>query len=147
MGFSVSGATAVILVGSLIAFSFAFTATSNGFERVSDAREDRENRILDAENTAVEIANASYDGGAGAFTLDVNNTGSTALSVPETTVLVDGAYASNATTSVDGEASTAIWLPGEQLSVVVDRDVAPDRAKIVTQNGVADTVTEVTTSG
>lgn len=147
MGFSVSGATAVILVGSLIAFSFAFTATSNGFERVSDAREDRENRILDAENTAVEIANASFDDGAGAFTLAVNNTGSTALSVPETTVLVDGAYASNATTSVDGEASTAIWLPGEQLSVVVDRDVAPDRAKIVTQNGVADTVTEVTTSG
>lgn len=141
MGFSVSGATAIVLIGGLIAFSFAFSAASNGFERVSDAQTDREERLLDQQNTAIEIANASYD--AGTLTVSVNNTGSTELDVAETSLLVDGEYEPTATTSVDGDGSTSVWLPGEQLRFEVDRDSQPGRVKVVTGIGVADTTTEV----
>lgn len=142
MGFSVSGATAVVLIGGLIAFSFAFAAATNGFERVSDARETREDRLLRQTNTAISIANATWDGSS-TVSVAVNNTGSTALSVERVSLLVDGEVRPNATTSVDGDATTDLWLPGEQLTLEANASSRPGRVKVVTGVGVADTSTEV----
>lgn len=147
MGFSVSGATAVVLIGGLIAFNMAFAAANNGFERVSAANEDREDRLLDQQNSAVEIANATYDGGTTELTVLANNTGAATLAVADTSLLVDGAFRSDANTSVEGNAATDVWLPGEQLSIAVDASVRPDRVKLVAGTGVADVETEVIASG
>lgn len=147
MGFSVSGATAVILIGGLIAFSFAFTAASNGLEQVSEAQNDRDERTLAQQNTAIEIAGSTYDGTADELTVLVNNTGSAELTVNGTSLLVDGTYQSGVSTSVDGDGSTELWLPGEQLRLVVGATTQPARVKVVTETGVAATTTEVTTSG
>lgn len=149
MGFSVSGATAVILVGGLIAFSFAFTAASNGYEQIADAREEHQNSVLAQQNTAIEVTNATYDSGAGELTVNATNEGSTELEVADTSLLVDGEYVqpSALNASVEGDSSTALWLPGETLTFVVDVASQPGRVKVVTETGVADTTTEVTASG
>lgn len=147
MGFSVSGATAVILIGGLIAFSFAFSAMTNGYERMADAREERSDRLLEQANAEIEIANATYDGNASALTVDVNNTGATDFTVGDVSLLVDGTYRSNVSTSVDGDDVTDVWLAGEQLTMTVDADTEPSRIKVVTETGTSAVTTEVNASG
>jgi flagellar protein FlaF len=147
MGFSVSGATAIILIGGLIAFSFAFGAMNNGYERVSEAQQERDDRELVRANSDVTIANATFDSNASSLTVNVTNAGSAELDVEEVSLLVDGEYRSNATTAIDGDASTEIFLPGEVLTMTVDQSVQPDRVKVVAGTGVAATSTEVNASG
>lgn len=146
MGFSVSGATAVILIGGLIAFSFAFSAVNNGYERVAEAQEDREDRQLVRTNSAIGIANATYDSNASTLTVDATNTGSTELVVSEVSLLVDGTYRSNVTTSVEGDAGTDVWYAGETLTMEVTESTKPSRVKVVAGTGVAATETEVNDS-
>lgn len=146
MGFSVSGATAVLLVGGLLAFSMAFSAANNGFERVSAAQEEREDRLLAQQNSAIEIANATYDSTAGNLTVAVENTGSVELTVSDTSLLVDGIYRSGVDTSVGGDDATDVWLPGERLTFTLDASGQPSQVKVVAETGVSDTFTEVTTS-
>lgn len=146
MGFSVSGATAVILIGGLIAFSFAFSAVNNGYERVAEAQEDQQERQLLRTNSDVGITNATYDSSNERLAVDVTNAGSSELVVSEVSLLVDGRYRSNVSTSVEGMGSTDLWAAGEQLTMTVDQSTQPDRVKVVAGTGVAATETEVTAS-
>jgi len=146
MGFSVSGATAVILIGGLIAFSFAFSAVNNGYERVSAAQEDRDDRQLLQANSDVGIETATYDDADGTLTVNATNTGSTELVVSEVSLLVDGTYRTNVTTSVDGNTATDVLLAGEVLTMTVNQSVRPDRVKVVTGTGVSAVSTEVNAS-
>lgn len=140
MGFSVSGSFAVIVVGALIGFGMFATATTNGFELVNDAQRQAHDARLDQQNTAIEIANATYNATTTTVEIEVTNTGSTELSVNATDVLLDNEFQTTfETRSVDGDASTDLWLPGETLTVEIDRGTAPNRVKIVTGPGVAET--------
>jgi len=147
MGFSVSGATAIILIGGLIAFSFAFSAVNNGYERVSEAQQQQEDRQLLQTNSDVGIANATHDATASELTVHVNNTGSAVLTIEELSLLVDGTYRGNLTTSVDGDNETSVLLPGEQLVMTLEQTTQPDRVKVVAGTGVAATETEVISLG
>jgi len=147
MGFSVSGATAVILIGGLVAFSFAFGAMNNGYERVSAAQEDSQERLLAQTNADVEIANATYDANATELTVRANNTGATELVVTDVSLLVDGEYQQSPTSAVGGDTATDVWLTGEQLTLSVDAAAKPDRVKVVAGTGTAATTTEVNDSG
>lgn len=146
MGFSVSGATAVILIGGLIAFSFAFSAVNNGYERVADAREDQEDRELLRANSEVGITNATYDDSDGTLTVNATNAGSAELVVSEVSLLVDGTYRGNVSTSVAGHDGTDVWLAGEVLTMEVAQSARPDRVKVVAGTGIAATETEVNES-
>lgn len=147
MGFSVSGATAIILIGGLIAFSFAFGAMNNGYERVSEAQEERDDRELLRANSDVAITNATYDDDNSSLEVNVTNAGSAELVVEEVSLLVDGEYRSNVTTEIDGDGTTDVFLPGEILTMTVEQSVRPDRVKVVAGTGVAATETEVNASG
>nr|WP_257628478.1 flagellin [Haloplanus salinarum] len=139
LGFSVSGSAAIVFVGIFLAFSTAYTASANGFERVSDARTDVDDEALERQNTALDIANVTYDAGNGTLIVDVDNEGSTGLSVGAVDLLVDNDYRDNFTArNVDGDASTDLWLPGERLHLEVSLSDRPTRVKIVTGPGVAD---------
>lgn len=143
MGFSTSGATAIIFMGVLIAAGIAYPVFQTAHEQRTTAIEDRDDRSLAMRNTAVEVASWSYnESGNGNFTMDVNNTGSTVLSVPETDLLVDGVYQESYETRVNGSTERELWQPGETLTVTVSTS-RPNRVKIVTEHGVAETVTEV----
>lgn len=138
MGFSVSGSFAIILVASIVAFGMFHTATTNGFEEVSDAQTDRTDRTLAQQNTAVELATAEWNRTTETLTVTARNAGTTELAVADVDLLADNAYLSGYATSVDGDASTGLWLPQENLTMADDSlDGDPGRVKVVTGPGVA----------
>jgi flagellar protein FlaF len=142
MGFSVSGSAAIIFVAAFIGFGMFYSAATNGFERVNDAREDQRDRLLDQQNTEISLVSATWNSsGNDNLVVKVDNTGSATLSVEQTDLLVDNDYHSDYATSVDGEGSTDIWASQEQLTIT-DSSLSsqPDQVKVVTQNGVADTM-------
>jgi flagellar protein FlaF len=140
LGFSVSGSAAIVFVGLFLAVSTAYTASANGFERVTDARSAVDEAALDQQNTAIDIANATYDAGNDTLVLDVVNEGSTSLTVDAVDVLVDNAYRDDAAVlQVGGDATTDLWLPGERLHLELSAPTSPDRVKVVSGPGVAAT--------
>ncbi|WP_226039377.1 flagellin [Natrinema sp. DC36] len=147
MGFSTSGATAIIFVGVLVAAGIAYPVFHSAQEERRTAIQDRDDRTLSMRNTAIAVDSWSYnESGTNDFTMSVNNTGSTTLSVTETDLLVDGVYQTrdSYTTSVESSAERELWQPGETLHVTVaNRTPEPDRVKLVTEHGIAETVTEV----
>ena len=140
MGFSVSGATAIILLAGVLAFGMAFTAGTNSFDVVSDAQDDQSDRLLDQQNSAVDVTSVTFNDTAGELEVTVENDGSIELSVERTTLVVDGELqsASIVETRVEGETDTDVWLPGETLTFVVDADSDADRVKVTAETGVAD---------
>ncbi|MEF8786246.1 MAG: flagellin [Haloarculaceae archaeon] len=145
MGFSVSGAAAIIFATMFVTFGMWFTASANSFESVSDAETDKSDRALEAQNTAISIADATYNNTSEELTVTVTNTGAAQLTVETTDLLVDGQYQRGweDTATVEGR-DTRLWLAGEQLRITVSMSTEPDRVKIVTENGVSAATTEVT---
>ena len=145
MGFSTSGATAIIFVGMLVAVGIAYPVLQTAHEERRTAMDDRDDRALEMRNTAIDLQTASYDGTATELTVNATNNGSTTLSVPATDLLVDGQYTAfdGNDTVVDGSDTRELWQPGETLSITVAVDDQPDRVKLVTEYGIADTTTEV----
>jgi len=146
MGFSVSGSAAILFIAAFVSVGILYSAAFNGFEQVQDATEARDERVIETKNTAIEVANVSYNdsSGNGKLTVNVTNNGSTTLSVSGTDLVTDGTYVSqdayiDAETSVEGNTETDLWQPGETYSLTVYQEPKPDRIKVVTENGVAAT--------
>lgn len=138
MGFSVSGASAIIFVGMFLSFGMVYTAASNGYEAVSEAQSAVHEDALAQKNTAIDVANVSYDAADDTLTVNVSNTGSSSLSVDRTDLVVDNEYQTTAaSTTVEGDAETDLWLPGETLSFTLTLTSSPTRVKVVTETGVA----------
>jgi len=136
MGFSVSGSMALLFVAVLVGFGMFHSAAANGTERVTDARADAGERLLEQRNTAIDVTDVAYNDTSGDLSVRVNNTGTTVLSVSAVDLLVDNAYV-DATTTVGGSASTDVWRPGETL--VANATVpSADRIKVVTGPGVSE---------
>jgi flagellar protein FlaF len=146
MGFSVSGATAVVFIGVLVSTATLYPAVDRYAERRSEAVDARDDRLLRQQNTALEIANATYNASTDTLTVSARNTGASTLAVSDVDTLVDGVYVASATTttSVAGNQTTDIWAPGETLRLRVTTQPAPDRVKLVTGPGVAAATAEVT---
>ncbi|EMA10824.1 flagellar protein FlaF [Haloarcula vallismortis] len=142
MGFSVSGSAAVIFVAAFIGFGMFYSATANSFERVNDAREDQRDRLLDQQNTDISLVSATWNSsGEKDLVVTIDNTGSETLSVEATDLLVDNDYRTGYGTTVDGDGSTDIWASQERLTITVSSlSSQPDRVKVVTENGIADTM-------
>jgi flagellar protein FlaF len=138
MGFGVSGATAIVFLGLLVATGTVFTTTSTTFERVDEAHDDRQEKLLDRRNTAVSVTGAVYNNTTNTLNLSVVNEGSTTLSVNGTTVLVDNEYTPTTMARVEGVSATDLWEPGETMMLNVSTG-EPTRMKVVTEFGVADT--------
>ena len=139
MGFSVSAATAVIFAGLFLALGIFYPAMVNSYERVQAADADQADRALEQANTDIQLADAT-DGG-NQLDVTLTNNGSTSLTVSETDVLVDGSYIqrSELGTTVDGDGSTDLWLPGETLEITYNPGgpFNGNRVRVVTEHGVA----------
>lgn len=141
MGFSTSGAMAVIFVGLLVAVGIAYPVLETAHDRRASALDDRDQRALDVRNTAVNIT--EIDATENRTTLE--NTGTTTLSVDETDLLINGEYIDRDRydATID-DVDRSIWQPGEILEFDFELDVedevnleSGDRVKIVTENGIA----------
>ena len=139
MGFSVSGATAVLFVGLLVGAATLYPAVDRYAERRSDAMDADNERILTQQNTAIETVNTTYNASTEELQITVQNTGASTLSVSETDVLVDGGYVQSSArnSTVDGSATTDIWAPGQTLTVTLTASTEPNRVKVVSGPGVA----------
>ena len=140
MGFSTSGATAIVFVGLLVGVGILSPTVESAGERVSDAESASRDRLLRQQNTAVVVAGTAYNASNDTLTVSVNNTGSTSLSVDRTDLLVDGRYRAPDRFDVAGTANRTVWTPGTRLDLTVTGVLAePDRVKVVTGPGVAAT--------
>ncbi len=154
MGVSVSASTAIIVAGLFFAFTAFYPVAANGFDRVTDAQHDVNERALERQNTDFAVTNATYDGND--LTVDAGNDGSVGLVVSDATLVVGNEYVDlgdeSVETTVDGNADTDLWLGGERLTVTVDEadletavETGDTRVVLVVESGVRDaaTVTEV----
>jgi flagellar protein FlaF len=142
MGFSVSGAAAIIFASMFLAFGMWYTAAADGFERVSDAQDVRTDHVLETANTDVEITAATYDDVNDVLEIDVENRGAAQVSLSETDLLIDGDYEVDWQSSADvaGDGGTDVWPPTKQLTVTLNGVTSePDHVKLVTGTGVSDT--------
>ncbi|WP_254546271.1 fla cluster protein FlaF [Halomarina pelagica] len=143
MGFSASGATAVVFVGLLVSVGTLAPVLDASYERRSEAQDRRAERLLDRRETAVETVNATYDNSTGEVTLVVANAGTTGLSVDDTDLLVDGRYVANWTASVEGDPGRTTWLSGENLTATATAPTKPERVVLVTETGIRAVATDV----
>ncbi|WP_121741731.1 flagellin [Natronorubrum halophilum] len=141
MGFSTSGATAIIFVGVLMAAGIAYPVLQTAHDERLTAIDDRDDRTLEIYNSDLALEESRYNETERALTVNVTNAGSTTLSVPATDLLVDGKYVEldDGDTLVDGSERRELWQPGETLSITVEAD-RPERVKIVTEHGLAKTL-------
>lgn len=144
MGFSVSGATAIVFLGAVIAFGSAYPAVVDSTEAIADAQGQQSDRMLEQQNTEITVQSARYTATNDTLVATVANNGTTALAVNDTDVLVDGVYRGSATVEVVNATESDVWLPGDVLRVRYGTTTAPGRIKIVSGPGVAD-ATGVTT--
>ena len=150
MGFGVSGSTAVIFLGVLIASGTLYTAAAGSAEQVTDARDAEGEELLDRRNTVIDVTDVVYNTSSGTLNVTVANNGTTALSVADTILLVDNENVIPNSTAVDGDTDTDVWAPDQGLefgvnvnATALDASTTPDRVKVVAQNGVAASNTTV----
>ena len=142
MGFSVSASAGVVFLGVFLAVGIAYPAAANGFEQVTDARHDAADRALAQANTGVDVTNATYNTTTGTLVVNATNDGTTTVDVSDATLLVDNEIPAPAdtTVTVEGNADTDVWLPGERVRFEVDLASAPNRTQVVVDHGVRDAV-------
>lgn len=138
MGFSVSGATAIVFLGALLAFGIMFPAAIDSTQQLGEAQAGHSDRVLEQQNTAIAINETTYDDG-GDLIVTVDNEGATTLVVDETDFLLEGDYAVPDSTVVAERTDSNVWAPGETLEATFDGG-SVDRVKVVTGSGVADLV-------
>ncbi|TKX57636.1 flagellin [Halorubrum sp. SS7] len=155
MGVSVSASTAIIVAGLFFAFTTFYPVAANGLDRVSDAQHGVNERALERQNTEFAVTNATFDTTTDTLTVNATNEGAVGLVAGDATLVVGNEYVDvggpNATTTVDGDGDTALWLGDETLTVRVDQSDTTTtigegtRVVLVVESGVRDaaTVTEV----
>ena len=166
MGVSVSASTAIIVAGLFFAFTAFYPVAANGFERVTDAQHDVNERALERQNTAIavdaaELRDTTGNDEADQLVVNVTNDGATGLVVSDTTLVVDNGYVdladANTTVYDRGEetGATDLWLTDETLEITIEDDdgliesdlADVDRVVVVTEIGVRDASAVADTTG
>lgn len=145
MGFSASGATAVIFIGLLVSAATLVPAVQDAREAQREGLTERDDRMLEQRNTDIEAVDAVYNATEDRLVVRLDNTGTTTLDSGETDLLVDGEYV-DPSAAVDGDAQRSLWSPGTQLVFTYDTTTEPQRVHIATRPGVQ-VATNVTTEG
>lgn len=147
MSFSVSGSFVIVLLGVFIAAGTVYATLWNTGERLADAEADQRDRLDRLQGTSIAVDSvgliSTVDCGV---EIVATNEGETTLALNRTDLLLDNAYESGWRTDaeLDDEtgstvSSTDLWFPGEQLRINASGlDAAPERVRLVTGPGVAD---------
>ncbi|MFC6872030.1 archaellum stator protein ArlF [Halobellus marinus] len=146
MGFGVSGSTAIIFLGVLVATGTLYSAAAGTAEQIAEAQEEDREDLLDRQNTEIGVTEVVYNDSESNLDITVTNMGTTTLSVEETSLLVDNALVQPDSTTVDEDGSTDVWAPDSSLVLHVSGIDQPDRVKVVAENGVAASNTTVEVS-
>ena len=143
MGFGVSGSTAVIFLGVLIASGTLYTAAAGSAEQISEARDEDSEDLLERRNTAIDVTRVVYYNDSDDLEINVTNVGTTALSADGTSLLLDNVHTNPDTTRVDGDIDTDVWGADQTLKLMINNVSQPDHVKVVAENGIAASNTTV----
>ena len=164
MGFSTSGAVAVMLIAVLVAASvlvptlFSISAqTGEAFSTSADQLRDQQNTDLEIQSVEYRYNESEDVDADGSVNVTATNEGSQTLDLRDTDLLIDGQYErftrENTTIDRSGEpiSDTNIWPPGTDLEIGLDDidgvefedDDELERVKIVTPTGVSDGTSDV----
>lgn len=151
MGFSVSGSAVVIFIGFMVAVGLAVPTLAGTLSTVTESQGQQIDRGVDTLNTELDIETAEYREADDELVVEARNTGSTSLSVVDTSLLVDDVLITDLDREVDGAGETNLWMTGDLLRFTVTdvesrEDVdseALDRAKVVAENGIDDVTLEI----
>ena len=136
MGFSTSAAVAVVSIGFLISVGLLYPAVEQSVQDVSDATDQRQDRMLETRNSDALVYSATYNNTSDVLNVTVNNSGTVTMGTAATDLLVDGRLATNRSTFVGGVDGRELWVPGEQLRIEANGvTTAPERVVVVTGTG------------
>jgi|GEM_PF-1164660 len=136
MGFGVSGATGILLVGVIIHFG---TLSASYFSVEHTLRE--ANRVADAHATALRlgslsITNHTYDGINQTVRINVTNTGSITFDAGEADLVLDGSLETSAITDLKvANATSDVWPPATRLEIFADAAADPTAIVVVAPTG------------
>ena len=142
MGFSVTAAHVVFALAMLTAFSVAAGSYWQTQEHLAESRRLSDERVIDAAQTNLTLANYQYNSGSGGrLTFDLENTGSVVLDHTEFAYLLDGVIGGTMAAGyplIDGAATTSsLLLPGEVLTVrLAPLSPEPANVLVVAENGI-----------
>jgi flagellar protein FlaF len=144
MGFSVSGATALLFIAFLISFGAFYTASSGALDQVQEAQVDQTERNIETLNTEIEIDSnrSSYnESGNNDLRVVANNTGASSLQVADLSLLVNGEYVdfdAEADANLTDPSGDTLWIPQQTLTITITGDYErPVSIKLVTGYGIA----------
>lgn len=139
MGFDVTAAHVIFFIALLTGGSAAMGAYYDNAEHIEESRRLEEARTEELLHTNLTIVSASYNAGAGRFTLDIKNVGATVLDFTEFVYLVNGVYVpptSVESATITGEPGTELLLPLETVQVKLKPiSTTPSYLKVVAANG------------
>lgn len=141
MGFSTSGAVAIILVGTLVAASVFIPTLFSIGTATGDAFSTKADTIRDTTNTAIAIDDVERNESEETVNVTVVNDGTQTLELTDTDLLVNGEFVpltaaetavSNAT-DPDGESieDTLLWPPGTTLTIELSEDTLQEETETV----------------
>ena len=133
MGMSVSIATAIIFIASLISFASIVGTLDEVQDSVLEAQRNSSERAEEALRTSITITSVDRQNG----TIDVMNGGEVTLTADELDVFTNGTISNERITSIniDGRGDTKLWMPGEILTISLDGDLNETAVKVLTDNG------------
>jgi flagellar protein FlaF len=133
MGMSVSIATAIIFIASLIAFASVLGALDEVQSSVLEAQRSSSEREVEALHTSIVITSIDRPNG----TIEVTNSGEVTFSYEGLNILVNGTLSNDRVSSmtIEGHNDSKLWMPGEVLIIDLDGDLESASIKIVTANG------------
>ena len=133
MGMSVSIATAIIFIASLISFATVIGTLDEAQSSILEAQRASSGREVDALHTSISIVSIDRANG----TVMVVNSGEVTLTTYELDVFINGTLSNQLVSSltIEGNNETKLWLPGEVLVISITGDLDGAAIKIVTANG------------
>jgi flagellar protein FlaF len=135
MGFSVSGATLILLIGLLLSVGVLVPTVADSIDDISSATKDQQDTAIGVYNTDIEVSATTFDFGTDTFTVSYENTGVDAIEISDIDFLLDGEYTAPSRTTVEGETQRETVVSGETVVVEFSTPVEPTRLKTVLPTG------------
>lgn len=143
MGFSTSGAAAIVFLVALVSFGSLLAVGMNLVEDITDSHTQQINEVNDLHNEDIEITDLKRgeDEEEGDLVVTVANTGAISMRLSDLSFVIDGDLAHPEATKVDGNRETDILLPDDSVNATFDHPADEEliRVRVETVRGSADT--------
>jgi archaellum component FlaF (FlaF/FlaG flagellin family) len=100
---------------------------------VLDAQREAQTRAVEETNTHLAVSSINTDNG----TVAITNEGDITLSIGKIDLFIDGVLSTGRITSrtIMGSGPTDLWMPGEDLVLIISGDLTGASIKVVCENG------------